>query len=135
MPKLAAIVFSGLFLLYVTVGSAYAQDPITAALEDCSTEMESYCASVTPGEGRLVLCAKAHEDKLSSECKQAINRAAYWTESLVSALTYVASQCQLDAATFCPNVEPGELRVLMCLEDKRDSLSKYCALAVKDASR
>ena len=135
MARLFAKLLSGSFLLCLSVGTAHAQDPIAAALEDCATEIEGYCASVTPGEGRLLFCARAHQDKLSGICTQAINRATYWTDSLTMTMAYVASQCELDAATFCPNVELGEFRVLLCLEEKKESLSKYCALAVKDASR
>ena len=94
-----------------------------------------YCSSVTPGQGRLVLCAKAHEDKLSTACISAINRAGYWVDSLASAIIYVGSQCINDAVELCPDVELGELRVLKCLEDQANSLSKYCGLAIKDVSR
>ena len=27
-----------------------------------------FCGQVTPGEGRLVLCMMAHEDKVSNKC-------------------------------------------------------------------
>jgi hypothetical protein len=97
--------------------------------------MELYCGTVTPGEGRLVMCAKAHQDKLTPTCIHAVGRAVYWTENLASAMNYLVAQCQIDAVTFCPNVEFGEMRVIQCLEGKRESLSKYCALALADVSR
>ena len=135
MLKLFATMLSGLFVLSMSVAPTYAQDPIAAALEDCSTEIESYCSSVTPGQGRLVLCAKAHEDKLSTVCISAINRAGYLVDFLASTIIYVGNQCLNDAAKLCPDVELGELRVLKCLEDQKDSLSKYCGLAIKDIGR
>ena len=105
MLKSAAFIFSALVLFGMPLGSANAQQPVMDALKGCSTEIKEYCSSVTPGNGRLVLCAKAHEDKLSSECIYAVNRAGYWVNVLVRTLTYVASQCAADALKFCPDVE------------------------------
>jgi hypothetical protein len=113
--KSAAIIFSALVLFFMPIGATHAQNPVDEALKGCSTEIKSYCSSVTPGGGRLVSCAKAHEDKLSSECIYAINRAGYWLDFLARTLTYVASQCAADALKYCPDVKLGEERVLNCL--------------------
>ena len=78
MFKSAIGILSALVLISMTLGAANAQNPVVDALEGCSKEIETYCSSVTPGGGRLVSCARAHEDKLSSECIYAINRAGYW---------------------------------------------------------
>jgi Golgi apparatus protein 1 len=118
------------------LGAAFSQDdPIADALKDCSNELQTYCSSVTPGEGRLVSCAKAHEDKLSSQCISAINRASYWVNFTAHTLAYVVLQCKADALKFCPDVEIGEERVLNCLSDNRDDLSKYCGLALSDIGK
>ena len=75
MLKSAAILLAAMTLLYLPYGLASAQGPVQEALEGCSKELKTYCSAVTPGGGRLVSCAKAHEDKLSSECVHAIIRA------------------------------------------------------------
>ena len=136
MPKSIAPIFLALALLCTPLGTASAQDgPVAEALKDCSNEIETYCSSVTPGGGRLVSCAKAHEDKLSSQCISAINRAGYWVSFLANTLAYVVLQCEADARKFCPDVELGEERVLNCLSDNRANLSKYCGLALNDVGR
>ncbi len=136
MFKRGFAILVALTSLAASVAIANAQDdPISEALQDCSQEIESYCSSVTPGGGRLVSCAKAHEDKLSAQCIQAINRAGYWVNYLASTLTYVASQCEADALKYCPDVEIGEERVLNCLAENQSNLSKYCGLALKDIGR
>jgi hypothetical protein len=117
------------------LGAANAQNPIEEALMGCSKEINAYCSSVTPGGGRLVSCARAHEDKLSSECVYSLNRAGFWLESLARTLTYVASQCASDALKFCPDVQLGEERVLNCLSENKASLNKYCGLALGDIGR
>jgi hypothetical protein len=72
MLKSAVIMLSAMVLFCMPLGALQAQNPIEEALQGCSKEIKTYCSSVTPGGGRLVSCAKAHEDKLSSECIYAI---------------------------------------------------------------
>ena len=132
MLKSAAIMFSALVLFCLPLGATNAQNPVEEALKGCSKEIKAYCSSVTPGGGRLVSCAKAHEDKLSSECIYATNRAGYWVNVLARTLTYVASQCKADALKYCPDVKLGEKRVLNCLGENKANLNKYCGLALKD---
>ncbi len=135
MLKSATMVFSALVLFCMPFGAPNAQNPVEEALKGCSKEIKAYCSSVTPGGGRLVSCAKAHEDKLSSECVYAINRAGYWLDLLASTLSYVASQCGADALKYCPNVKLGEERVLNCLRENKENLNKYCGLALRDIGK
>ena len=135
MTKSATVLLAAIALLWLPHGLASAQNPVQDALQGCSNELKSYCSAVTPGGGRLVSCAKAHEDKLSSECISAINRAAYWVRSIASTVQYVATQCQADALKFCPDVKLGEERVLNCLAEKRQELNKYCGIALGDIGK
>ncbi len=135
MLKSAAFMLSALVLFFMPLGATNAQNPVGEALKGCSKEIKAYCSSVTPGGGRLVSCAKAHEDKLSSECIYATNRAGYWVNLLARTLTYVASQCKADALKYCPEVKLGEERVLNCLSANTASLNKYCGLALRDLGR
>src|SRR5262245_20653377 len=34
----------------------------------CATDIDDFCGKVTPGEGRLAFCMRAHEDQLNSTC-------------------------------------------------------------------
>ncbi len=135
MMKSAAMFLSALLLFCVPLAATNAQNPVEEALKGCSKEIKAYCSSVTPGDGRLVSCARAHEDKLSSECIYAINRAGYWLDFLAQTLTYVASQCEADALKFCPNVKLGEERVINCLRSNKAKLNKYCGLALSDIGK
>ena len=135
MLKPAAIVLSVLAILVLPQGAAYAQGPVQDALKGCSNELRTYCSAVTPGGGRLVSCAKAHEDKLSADCVYAINRAGYWVRHLTSTLQYVTTQCVADALRFCPDVKLGEARVLNCLAANRAKLNRYGGLALSDIGK
>ncbi len=132
MFKSATSILSALVLFCMPLGATNAQNPGDEALKDCSKEIKAYCSSVTPGGGRLVSCAKAHEDKLSSECIYAISRAGYWLGLMARTLTYVASQCKADALKYCSGVKLGEGRLLNCLIANKASVNKYCGLALGD---
>ncbi len=135
MLKVTGLIVCTLFYLSASAGTANAQGPVIDALATCSTEINSYCSAVTPGGGRLVFCMKAHEDKLSSQCKLSINRAEFWLRSLTRTLAYVANQCKSDALKYCPDVKVGEERVLNCLNENRANLNKFCDLALGDVGR
>ena len=57
------------------IGFAQAQSPLETRLSEatrkieaaCSEDLKKYCSTVTPGEGRLLLCIEAHEDKISAK--------------------------------------------------------------------
>ena len=55
-------------------------------VEGCKTELETHCKGVTPGEGRLLACLYAYEDKLSSRCDYALYDAAARLDQAVTAL-------------------------------------------------
>ena len=135
MLKSAAVMLCSLFYICMPVVTANAQGAVEEALKGCSMEIKTYCSSVTPGGGRLVSCAKAHEDKLSSECIYAINRARYWVQFLLRTVSYVATQCTADTLKYCPDVKLGEERVLNCLTANKAKLNKYCGLALRDIGR
>ena len=55
--------------LMLAVPGAWAlEDLVKSVQEGCKKELESYCKEVTPGEGRVLACLYAYEDKLSGRC-------------------------------------------------------------------
>ena len=100
--------------------------------EGCKAELESYCKQVTPGEGRLLACLYAFQDKLSGRCDYALYDAAVRLEHAVAALSYGAAECKGDIEKHCAKVEAGEGRILDCLKKQGDKLSKRCNQAIKD---
>ena len=39
---------------------------------ECDADLEKYCASIKPGEGRLLECIDKHDKQVSDRCKKAI---------------------------------------------------------------
>jgi hypothetical protein len=122
--------------LMVVVASAspvLAEQPIAEqVLEGCKTELETWCQTVTPGEGRLLACLYAHEDQLSGQCEYALYDAAVRLDRAVSALNYVASQCRGDIQSLCAEVQAGEGRIIQCLNENADKVSQPCSQAMDD---
>jgi len=120
-------------LVLLFVGSALAQEGLVQTVtEGCKKEIKTYCKGVTPGEGRLLACLYAYGDKLSGRCEFALYDASVQLERAVNALSYVANECRDDLNAYCSAVEPGEGRLLDCLEKNKKKVSGRCNQAIKD---
>jgi hypothetical protein len=107
-------------------------DLVKIVSDGCKQEIDTYCKTVTPGEGRILACLYAHSEKLSNRCEYALYDAAAQLERAVAALTYVANECDDDLEKFCSSVTPGEGRLLQCLEKNEKKVSDRCKSALKD---
>jgi Golgi apparatus protein 1 len=120
---------------------AAAQEPAAAEqgtlldylVASCEGDLEKYCSEVTPGEGRLLYCVAAHEDKLSGQCSYALYEAASLLVELADAVADVAIACEADIESLCGSVEAGEGRVLSCLDANKAKVSQPCKDAVTKA--
>ena len=125
-------------ILAATVGlfaalSANAQESLLENLvRACESDIRNYCSQVTPGNGRMLHCMAAHEDKISGQCQYAFYQAATILEQLATATAYVASQCAIDIEAYCSDVKMGEGRVLACLIENETYTSDACNQAIKD---
>ena len=71
--------------------AAMAQDDLIDYLvTECESDIANFCSQVTPGNGRLLHCMAAHEDKISGQCSYALYQAASLLEQLATAINYVA---------------------------------------------
>lgn len=98
----------------------------------CESDLENYCSQVTPGEGRLLHCVAAHEDKISGQCVYAFYQAATLLEQLAVAINYVAQECSTEIETLCSDVVAGEGRILACFEANEEKLGDACKAAISD---
>ena len=80
----------------------------------------------------MLACFYAHEDKLSGQCQYALYDASVQLERAVSALNYLAGQCEDDIVAHCANVQLGEGRVIECLQSKGEAVSQPCRQAMDD---
>jgi hypothetical protein len=114
-------------------GGIFAEiNPVQTLADGCKKELEAYCKDVTPGEGRVLACLYAHNDKLSGRCEYALYDAAVQLERAVNTLSYVAGECKYDLDKFCTEVPAGKGRLLGCLQKHDDKVSLRCKQARKD---
>ena len=112
---------------------AVAQDSLVEHVaKACEADLKQYCSQVTPGEGRLLHCVAAHEDKLSGQCEYALYQAASLLEQLSMAIAYVARSCETEIKTNCGDVQAGEGRILACLEENDAALGDPCKKALAE---
>ena len=130
MHKMIAgsIVVAALFM----AGRAQAEDSVADKVKKaCNKELSTFCKGVVPGEGRILACLYAFEDKVSDACEYAVYDAASQLEQAATALKFAASQCNDDLQKFCANVKPGEGRALACLNKNEKDVSQTCKDALK----
>ena len=129
--RLMFVLVLGIVLVFGTQVLA-AEKLVESVAKGCKTELETYCKDVTPGEGRVLACLYAREDKLSGQCEYALYDAAVQLERALTALAYVANECRGDLQKFCSDIQPGQGRLLACIDKNEKQLSGRCKEAMKD---
>ena len=131
MKKITLALIASASFLFALPASA--QDSLIEQVAmACETELTNYCGQVTPGEGRLLHCMAAHEDKLSGQCEYALYQAATILEQMGAALSYLINCCAAAIETHCSAVASGEGRLLACLDENSAAVSDTCKTAVAD---
>ena len=143
-PTLRLLTKIVLLPLCVSISSsAYAQTDVMKLLVErlaggfkkletsCGDDLKKYCSTVTPGEGRIVLCMQAHEDKISVGCASALDEVVLQVETTADHLRDAVDACRSDVDKFCAKTLPGQGRLAACLAANRTSVSKNCAEAVQ----
>ena len=133
MGKMAnCLAVIGLLALLGGTAAAAQKGPLEMVTDGCKKELDTYCKGVAPGEGRILACLYAFEDKLSNRCEYALYDAATQLERAVNALAYMAGECRDDLKAFCSSIEPGQGRLLQCLDKNSAKVSIRCKQALKD---
>jgi hypothetical protein len=116
------------------MGSAQAQSPLETRLSEatrkiegaCSEDLKKYCSTVTPGEGRLLLCIEAHEDKISAKCDFALFQAERNLDRALDRVEQIADACSNDIEKHCSQLPEGGGRIAVCLMSNKTSLTPAC---------
>ena len=129
-------------LAILLVGPASAQTSIGKALLDklnariekvenaCADDIKKYCGTVTPGEGRMIYCMQAHEDKISEKCAFELEDAATAIQTAAEALKNGVIACKAEINGVCGKIKPGEGRIATCLIENKSTASAGCVEAI-----
>ena len=97
----------------------------------CANDIKKYCKTVTPGEGRMIYCMQAHEDKISASCMFELGEAATGVQTTADALKDAVIACKAEIIGVCGKIVPGQGRLAACLLSNKSTASSDCAEAVK----
>jgi hypothetical protein len=129
-------------LAVLSVGSASAQTDITKAIQErlaaeaaklensCADDIKKYCSDVTPGEGRMIYCMQAHEDKISPKCAFDLEEAAADVQLSADNLKDAITACHAEITGVCGKTTPGQGRIAACLIANKSTASKNCVEAL-----
>jgi hypothetical protein len=130
-------------LVILSVGSASAQtnlgktivEKLTAKITKlenaCASDIKKYCKDVTPGEGRMIYCMQAHEDKISPKCAYELEEAAGSVQATADLLKDGVVACKAEITGVCGKIQPGQGRIAACLIANKSTASKDCADAIQ----
>jgi hypothetical protein len=88
----------------------------------CEEEIKQLCPDIKPGEGRIAECVRQHGKELSPQCQKKHEE----LERHKQAREHAQKACHDDVQKFCKDVDPGEGRIVRCLEEHEKSLSERC---------
>ena len=130
-------------LVMLSVGTASAQSNIGKTLLEkltaritkleaaCARDIKKFCKDVTPGEGRMVYCMQAHEDKISPKCSYELGEAAESVQAAADLLKEGVFACKAEITGVCGKIQPGQGRIAACLIENKSTASKGCAEAIQ----
>jgi len=134
---------ASLFLGITLSSAVYAQPDVTTSLlqkvtagiqkleSSCGEDIKKYCSTVTPGEGRILHCMQAHEDKISPKCAFDLRETELDIQTTSDQFQQVTNACREDIERLCAKTQPGQGRIAACLAAQASSMSQTCAAAVK----
>jgi hypothetical protein len=93
------------------------------AEDPCSADVQRLCPNVELGSSRVVSCLRQNDAKLTTSCRDRLAANALKAKRILEAF---AKACSKDVQDLCPGVEPGEGRVMHCLDQHQLELSTSC---------
>ena len=130
-------------LAVLLAGSASAQTDVGKTLQGklttkvaklesaCAKDIRKYCKTVTPGEGRMIYCMQAHEDKISPQCAYELGETASSVQTFADSLKDAVIACKAEITGVCGKTVPGQGRIAACLIANKSTASKDCADAIQ----
>ena len=104
---------------------------ITKLENACASDIKKYCRDVTPGEGRMIYCLQAHENKINPKCAFELGETAGSVQATQDLLKDGVLACKAEIAGVCGKIQPGQGRVAACLIANKATASKDCIDAIQ----
>mmetsp|Transcript_34914 Transcript_34914/g.77608 ORF Transcript_34914/g.77608 Transcript_34914/m.77608 type:complete len:994 (-) Transcript_34914:752-3733(-) len=85
--------------------------------EACREDVDKYCSSVEPGEGRVHKCLRDNRKKLSDTCRKEELLLEEKESETIELNVNLLKACKAERQLFCSDVQPGQARVFRCLAE------------------
>ena len=108
------------------------QTALDTFVNGCQQELTTFCKDVNPGEGRILACLYAFQDKLTPRCEYALYDSISQLDRILTNLSFAVGECRDDLQNLCAEIKPGEGRLLDCLVRNEAKVSKRCNNALED---
>ena len=105
---------------------------VSITIPNCDADAAILCPGLSHDGKKSMLCLMAYEDNLSLACKLGIVEAALIFELGMLDINYSINACEADADKYCLDVEPGAGRIVSCLRENKNKISKGCISALKE---
>jgi hypothetical protein len=109
---------------YVVPPGSTAEAPDGNVRAACAKDFIAYCAA-----GRIADCIASHRDEFQPACRAAIDRAGRAVAGNAPGPRQWA--CVQDARAFCSHVQPGQGRIIQCLEEHLSELQPMCQVTLQ----
>lgn len=83
--------------------------------EACKADVESYCADVEPGDGRVLDCLRNNRANLNERCRKEELRLSQLQAKDVRLRPRLMKLCGEEMVVFCKDIKPGSGRMFTCL--------------------
>ena len=90
--------------------------------EACRQDVDHFCASVKPGDGKVHQCLVDHQDSLTVACRAETNHLSIAAASNVELSPSLGKACASERQAHCKGVTPGKARVFNCLLANADKV-------------
>lgn len=101
--------------------------------ETCRQDVDQYCDTIEPGEGRVHACLRDHRDKISEACAAEELKLEKIESESTDLQPRLNKLCSEERTVFCKNVKAGNGRVFKCLEENmaKPDFSTSCRTEVE----
>ncbi len=113
-------------IVVLALGSLAQADHHEKGEGPCKKDVETLCAGIEPGEGRIMKCLKENDSKVSAECKAK-------KDMMKKHFKEIKEACHEDAEKFCSDVKQGKGRIMKCMKKHKAELSESCKKEIDEA--